>query len=350
MTHEFKKIIETYSILKKSGQKAVLATVVLVEGSSYRREGARMLVLENGKTIGAISGGCVEKEVVQQAQFVFKSGRAKIMTYDGRYRLGCEGTLFVLLEELIIDDCTLDLLTNSFLNRKTFRVNSNFTLEDKEVEMGSELLFESGDVRYLNKRIQPSQQLEVFEEELVPCFQLVIFGGEHDSVKLCELAFASGWEVTVVCSPQSGKSKRDFPGASMVFLTTAENYDASTIDAETAIVIMSHNFAKDVLFLKVLKVFNPIYIGLLGPAKRREQLLHAYIEYHPEVEEAFLDRIYGPAGLNIGAETPGEIAISIIAEILSVVRNENVMSLQDKKGAIHTARIKENNTVKKNEV
>ncbi|MDG1805575.1 XdhC family protein [Flavicella sp.] len=347
MTHEFKKIIETYAIVQKAGQKTVLATVISVEGSSYRREGARMLVLENGKTIGAISGGCVEKEVVLKAQSVFKSGAAKIMTYDGRYRLGCEGTLYVLLEELVMDDVTLDLIHESFVRRKEFVMKSWFSLGNNELPMGSELLFNSGEAKNLNKHLEPSQQLEVFEEKLEPCFRLVIFGGEHDSAKLCELACATGWEVTVICSPQSGKSKRDFLRASEVILSAPENYDASTIDSETAVVIMSHNFAKDVLFLKALKVSNPIYIGLLGPAKRREQLLHAYIEYHPEVDEAFLDRIYGPAGLNIGAETPNEIGISIIAEILSVVRKENVMSLQDKKGAIHTTRIKENETVEK---
>jgi len=98
---------------------------------------------------------------------------------------------------------------------------------------------------------------------------------------------------------------------------------------------MSHNFAKDLLYLQAITNYNPVYIGLLGPAKRREKLLSALIEYNPEVSNVFLDNVRGPAGLNLGSETPEEIAISIIAEILSIIRNQKPISLQDKKGAIH---------------
>ena len=340
MTHEFKKIIETYALLLKAKQKAVLATVVCVEGSSYRREGVRMLILENNNTVGAISGGCVEKEVVLQSQSVFKTGEAKMMTYDGRYRLGCEGTLNVLLEELSFDEVELNLIQTALKKRKVFKIRSYFSKESDSIFMGSELVFTSGDKFSLKKELQIDVRLDSFQEELPPCFQLVIFGAEHDSVKLCEIANATGWEVTVVCSPRNPKEKNGFPGVSEIITADPENFVLETIDSETALVLMSHNFAKDVLFLKALKDYNPIYIGLLGPAKRREQLLDAYIEYHPEVEESFLDRIHGPAGLNIGAETPNEIAISIVSEILSIVRDEKVIPLQEKKGAIHRKSLK----------
>lgn len=336
MTHEFKKIIETYSLLQKANQKAVLATVVCVEGSSYRREGVRMLVLENDATVGAISGGCVEKEVIRQAQSVLVTGVSKMMTYDGRYRLGCEGTLYVLLEEMSFPKEQLIQIEETLKARDNFQIQSCFSKESKAKGMGSQLILSSGICISIKNGSELNFSLDSFVEELKPCFQLILFGGEHDSVKLCEIANATGWEVTVVCSPKNPKSKQDFPGVSEIILSDPENFQLGTIDSETAVVLMSHNFAKDILFLKALKNYNPIYIGLLGPAKRREQLLDAYIEYHPEVEEGFLDRIHGPAGLNIGAETPNEIAISIVSEILSVIRKENVIPLQDKTEAIHS--------------
>ena len=104
MTHELKKLIETGLIWQKKGVKAVLATVVALDGSSYRRPGVRMLLSEDGKWVGAVSGGCVEKEVFRQAQSVFKTQKAKVMQYDGQYRLGCEGVLYILLEFLNISD------------------------------------------------------------------------------------------------------------------------------------------------------------------------------------------------------------------------------------------------------
>ena len=99
MTHEFKNIVEEALVAAKKGIKSVLATVVALDGSSYRRPGVRMLILEDGKMIGAVSGGCVEKEVLLQSESVFKTGQSKVMTYDGRYRLGCEGVLYILIEQ-----------------------------------------------------------------------------------------------------------------------------------------------------------------------------------------------------------------------------------------------------------
>ena len=91
MTHELKKLVQAFTDAKERGLKSVLVTVVALDGSSYRKPGVRMLVLENGKMIGAVSGGCVEKEILIQSQSVFESTISKVMTYDGRYRLGCEG-------------------------------------------------------------------------------------------------------------------------------------------------------------------------------------------------------------------------------------------------------------------
>ncbi|NNC69380.1 MAG: XdhC family protein, partial [Flavobacteriaceae bacterium] len=104
MTHEFKEIVDQAIINQQKNLKSVLATVVHLEGSSYRKPGVRMLIDEYGTMTGAVSGGCVEKEVVRRAKSVFADGKAKVIAYDGRYRLGCEGTLYILIEPFIISE------------------------------------------------------------------------------------------------------------------------------------------------------------------------------------------------------------------------------------------------------
>jgi len=341
MTFEFKKIIEACALISKLNKKAVLATVVCVEGSSYRREGVRMLVLEDKQMIGAISGGCVEKEVARQAESVFQNGKSKMMTYDGRYRLGCEGILYVLLELFEPEIKTVKAIQDCFQSRTPFLIKSYYVKEHaSQNAMGSLLEIAKDKQVSFSKETQNFEELNLFcfTEKMKPCFRLIIVGAEHDAVKLCEMAILTGWEVTLVCAPSNPKTKNEFPGVSEIIASAPENFSIGNLDMETAVILMTHNFAKDVLFLKALRNTKPCYIGLLGPASRREKLLDAFIEYHPEVTDTFLETIHGPAGLNIGAETPQEIALSILAEILSVVRNEKVIPLQDKKGGIHSTK------------
>ncbi len=174
-----------------------------------------------------------------------------------------------------------------------------------------------------------------FTQTMRPCFKLMIFGAEHDAVQLCKFAALNGWEVTVVAGPMESKTIENFPGATDFYSASPDMLELSKIDDQTAIVLMSHNFANDLKFLIELKDTNPAYLGLLGPAHRREKLLSQLIEYIPDVNEKFIDLIHGPAGLNIGAETPQEIAVSILSEILSVVRNKRPMLLKEKDGGIH---------------
>ena len=101
MIHELKDIIRSAKIAQSKGIKTVLASVVSLDGSSYRRPGVRMSIQENGRMIGAVSGGCVEKEILRQAQQVFKTNSSTLMEYDGRYRLGCEGILYILIEPFV---------------------------------------------------------------------------------------------------------------------------------------------------------------------------------------------------------------------------------------------------------
>lgn len=338
MTHEFKHIVEEASTAKHKGLKSVLASVVALDGSSYRRPGVRMLVLENGKMIGAVSGGCVEKEILLQSKTVFKTGKAKIMTYDGKYRLGCEGVLYILLEIFNPNETFISVFKKCLKERNAFNIQSYFEKKEGVIAgIGSQVKINSSTFSVSGNLIETQNRtLSIFTQKMPPCFKLVIIGAEHDAVQLCKFAALTGWEVNIISGLSETKSISDFPGAHSFLATSPEQIDVGLIDNQTAIVLMTHNFANDLRYLVALKTTNPNYIGLLGPAKRREDLLTQFIEYCPNATDDFLDKIHGPAGLNIGSETPQEIAISIISEILCVIRQETPMPLSKKVGRIHS--------------
>ncbi|PXX29740.1 XdhC family protein [Arenibacter sp. ARW7G5Y1] len=335
MTHELKKIVREYQSATAKGLKCVLATVVALDGSSYRRPGVRMLILEDGHMIGAVSGGCVEKEVVRQAQSVFTHDISKIMTYDGRYRLGCEGILYILLEPFRPDKLFLETFEKTLTSRQHFEIRSYFEKkEGSNADYGSTVVFGQEPLPLLTG-FRPHDKLEVFEQSMKPCFKLFIIGAEHDAVQLCSFASMAGWEVTIVTDPSEEKNILDFEGAHDFLGILPESFPVDEIDRHTAIVLMNHSYSKDLKYLLRLKDSKPTYLGLLGPYKRREQLFNELMELSPEISYDFLDGIHGPAGLNIGAETPQEIAISIVAEILSVIREKEPMPLKNKKTGIH---------------
>lgn len=335
MTHEFKYITEAAIKAKKIGLKSVLASVVDLDGSSYRRPGVRMLILEDDTMVGAVSGGCVEKEILLQSQSVFKTGISKIMTYDGRYRLGCEGVLYILLEQVNFEATFETTFFKCLKERKTFEVVSYYEKKQGIFEnIGSEIKIDNNFFSVSNVINKKSDRL-IFSQKMLPCFKLIIIGSEHDAVQLSHYAALTGWEVTIVSSLSEVKSIGNFPKATALIATTPEDFDTTRIDNQTAVVLMTHNFAYDLRYLVALKDTLPDYVGLLGPTKRRKDLLSQFIEYCPEISDEFFDSIYGPAGLNIGSETPQEIAISIVSEILAVTRKRNPISLSEKTGSIH---------------
>jgi xanthine dehydrogenase accessory factor len=339
MTHEFKDIVNAYVLATEKGLKTVLATVVDLDGSSYRKPGVRMLLLENGDMIGAVSGGCVEKDIARNAVSVFKDGKSRMMIYDGRFRLGCEGILYILIESFKPNDSFVSAFSECLNIREEFKFGSNYQKEEG-VFIGIGTYIELQGVRFFisefsEENREKNSSLLHFTQTMQPCFKLMIFGAEHDAVQLCKFAAVNGWEVTVVAGPMDPKTIDNFPGASDFYSASPDILELSKIDDQTAIVLMSHNFANDLKFLIELKDADPVYLGLLGPAHRREKLLSQLIAYIPEIREEFIDLIHGPAGLNIGAETPQEIAISILSEILSVVRNKRPMLLKEKEGGIH---------------
>lgn len=326
MTHEFKEILEAYIQAKLVSKSTVLATLVSVNGSSYRKEGVRMLIHQNQQIVGAISGGCVEKEVVLQSESVFATGQSKLMSYDGRYRLGCEGTLYLLLEKLTIADEVILKIQECFTDRTYFKLN---TFYSDEFMVGGGTVFQFEDMEYRISNFNFKAEFDnCFYQTMQPMFQLYIVGTEHDANSLSRQASFLGWEVVIINGTSVIKSKNNFIGSKKIINIDEDGCNEIMIDSETAIVLMNHNYAKDLWFLQSLKNSRPSYIGLLGAKKRKEGLLTTLIEQDLDISEEFLELIHGPTGLDIHSETPQEIAVSIVAEIIAVHKNKQLNSLQ----------------------
>mgnify|MGYP001287570441 FL=1 len=139
----------------------------------------------------------------------------------------------------------------------------------------------------------------------------------------------------MVAAPDEAKTKAFFKGAHEFITPTFDQLDVSSIDNQTAVILLTHSFNKDVQYLLALAATLPAYFGILGPKHRRERVLEKALEYKPELSIDFLEQIHGPAGINIGAESAPEIAVSILAEILSVIRNQKPVQLREKSGRIH---------------
>lgn len=337
MTNEIKQLIQIAAKWQQAGKKIVLATVVYVEGSSYRRPGVRMLINDTGETVGAVSGGCVEKEIKVQSQSVLKTGKAKIMTYDGRFRLGCEGVIYLLLEPIFVSDEIFKSFNFVIEKRQSFKTEIYYYRSPGEYNAIGSLLMLGNNTFSLNPSFQPDQRSDqdCFSQTFSPIFQLYIFGAEHDAVQLCIAAHLIGWHVTIVASPDEAKSIDYFSGADRLITPAFDNLDTSLFDKQTAIVLMSHSFNKDVQYMIALRDVKTAYFGLLGPKQRRERIISTFLDYYPDMSPDFFEQLHGPAGINIGAESASEIAVSILSEILSTIRNQKPIALKDKAGSIH---------------
>ena len=285
-----------------------------------------------------MSGGCVEKEIIRRASSVFADGKPKIITYDGRYRLGCEGILYILIEPFFIENTFLKRFSEVIQQRETLKIDSFFQKDDEIFgNFGSQITFSNQETVAFSQdfSVDETTEINLFSQVLVPAFKLLIIGGEHDAVKLCKIASNLGWEIDVITSAKDPKQLADFPGANSVIGESPETIQFTDLNENTAIVIMNHSYVQDLKYVVKLANFQPTYIGILGAPKKGERLFNELFEFVPEVSVAFLNCIYTPAGLHIGAQTPEEIAISIIAEILAIFREKEPFSLRNLKGKIH---------------
>jgi len=236
MIHELKELILQARINQNKGLKNVLVTVVDLEGSSYRKPGVRMLISEDNKMTGAVSGGCVEKEILHRSNSVFQKKEPKIITYDGRYKLGCEGVLYILIEPFFISEEFYTAFINAVLNRKPVKIASFFLKEEESNSaFGSIISFEnSAQFSFSENSLRKTKKnLLSFTQHLEPAFNLRIIGAEHDAVKLCKMASLLGWQVDLVTSLKDPKRIVDFPGANSVIGSAAEIIDFSGVDSNT---------------------------------------------------------------------------------------------------------------------
>lgn len=360
MSKEIQQIIGKINSLADK-TSVVLATVVDVKGSSYRLPGAKMLITESGETTGTISGGCLESDVLERAKRVLQSGNPQIFTYDTTndensvfsLNMGCRGVIRILLEPinsesilmkslqtanqertkqtigtLISADSNFDIQLGGrifYCEVEQFKIENlpDFLIETTELKNDCRHFFDEANQISHNKTYQTERgAFEFFFEKIAPPISLLIFGAGADAVPVSELGKQLGWKVSVVDHRPAFLNAERFSTADNLILNRTEKLPPDiTFDNQTAAVIMTHNYERDRDVLANLLASNVFYIGALGPKRRTENLLNELAENGINFSEAQLARFFAPVGLDIGANTPEAIALSIIAEIQSVQAN-----------------------------
>lgn len=275
-----------------------LATLVRARGSSYRRPGARMLISRSGRIAGSLSGGCLEEEVAQLARDVIRTGEPRLAPFDTRRRFGCNGSIEIFIE--LLEDKFLGELVENFQARRRSVASTNF--ENAAHRRGTKIVDPAGE-----------EIPGAFRQTIAPPIQLVIVGDGPDSIPFRALSKLLGWQVIEM------ESAAEIPSA---------------LDEWTAAIVKSHNYGRDFSALQKLLPLDLRYVGLMGPRKRRDQLLADLFDWAGAINAEF----FAPAGLDLGAETPEEIALAIVAEIQSVFATASRESLRDRKAPIHAIR------------
>ena len=332
-----------------------LATVIGVKGSTYRREGARLVIPAEGETVGNISGGCLEGDVIQTAREVLASGAPQVLHFDltaddeavWGWGLGCNGAIDVLVEPAANAQPYVAAMQAA---RRDHRPAALVTVVDgprtgarlivrpdgsTEGDLGEEARGAALDALAAGR----SATVEVggvraFVEVLQPPLRLVVCGAGHDAIPVVEFGARLGWQVEVVDDRRAFLNTERFPGASrLVHSQPGAAADAVQPDDRTYVVVMSHNFLRDAAYLRSFLASPAPYLGMLGPGTRLERLLET--DGMPHVGDADRSRLHGPAGLDVGAEGPEEIAWAIVAEILAVSRRAAAGFLRERGGPIH---------------
>lgn len=363
---ELKAIVAEYKKLD-SNRQAALATVVKVSGSSYRSPGARMLITDDGKWVGSISGGCLEGDALRKARLVMLSKQPMTVTYDTREEsnqnlgisLGCNGVIDVLIEPFLENYLPTQFFESIIQLHEPVAMATIFsgkqnvgekmciesfgviqsTISDSTLESEIKLQLAEAFKRkksFTQKVASSTGEVEVFLEWVQPSIAVLIFGGGFDARPVSQLAKTLGWEVQVTDECVAHIAPIFFPGVHKLSLCQREFIDRNfQITHYTACVLMSHNYEYDRDVLKKIIHSPAPYIGILGPRKRFDKMREEFRKGGLELSEEQLARIHSPIGLDIGAEAADEIAISIIAEIQSVFAKRPAGFLKQLSGSIH---------------
>lgn len=367
---EIKDIVKAAAIASTENLAMVLATVVKVEGSSYRRPGARMLVTEDGQMTGAISGGCLEGDALKKAILAIHQRKNRLVSYDTNtdegsaigLQLGCNGIVHILFEYVDLErrDHPIALLRRLLQQREEALLITSFSTEKQREQIGTRLLIAGSEentsalesqLPILEEHInvaktkrqsvlalieEEGQRNEILIEYIAPTVHLVVVGAGNDAQPVVEMAHLLGWEITVVDGRASHVNATRFPQASQLIVAPATGIITKmSVDPWTVFVLMTHNYSYDLTLLKELMHSATIYIGSLGP---KTKLLRMFDDIHRAgitITESQKDKIYGPVGLDIGAETSAEIALAIVAEIKAVLSDRPGVPLKFLTTKIH---------------
>jgi xanthine dehydrogenase accessory factor len=284
-----------------------LATLVQTEGSTYRKPGARLLISPDGGTLGVLSGGCLEEDIGRHGQKVIGDASPVLLSFDTKRLYGCEGQLKILLERIPEAGKNGNLITKVgrlVKSREVCRIRTCFEGD----HMGSDLL--TFDVLVAERR-------GVFIDTVPLPVRLLLFGTGPEVGPITQLAGSLGWVVERFGHPSE----------------LAEDFRP---DSQTAAIVMTHNFGRDLLALDRLLPLQLRYVGLLGPRKRHTELLARLSEYRLLDSDAEVKTLFAPAGLDIGSEAPEEIALSITSEVAAVLSNRCGGFLRERKSDVHT--------------
>lgn len=361
--------------LTSAGEACALATVVRVNGSAYRRPGARMLIAADGQTTGTISGGCLEGEVAQRALRILENGEPPEvhpfqLTDDDfvGFGVGCDGIVHVLIEPVpqIGQHSPISLLQTALASRAPSVLATIIEASESAQPTLSRryLLLDNGTVHqdalpehlqtavaetvhvaraqghpYLHTLHTPNGDVSILAEVIRPPIRLLIFGEGHDVAPVVQFGKALGWTVIVAGRKSQEVLRFRFPDAdAWVFLMHPEEALAYVdVDAYTAAVSMCHNYNRDRSILHALLSSAAPYLGILGPKRRTKRMLAdlASQSVYPTPQEQA--RLRGPVGLDIGTETSEEIALAIVAEVQAVMQGRQGGALSEREGPIHEA-------------
>ncbi len=370
---ELEKISAAWSEALKRGENGVLATVVRVEGSTYRRAGARLLLSNGGQRVGSVSGGCLEADLAKKAWWLTQQEESVIREYDTsgesgvaqEFGLGCNGVIRVLLERL---NDSAAMLRNAiqFVRQHRQPVLAATVIEDdpeRALRVGQRWLqYPDGTIQtdIENAAVLASLQLAAsqgrysgnhvtawrtelqaanfFMEVIQPSLRLLVFGAGDDTIPMVQLARFMGYQ-TVVLDGRSHLARPDrFPLADDVQVVDSDNMLGSIqMDKWTVALLMSHSYLQDLAALRALSQYELPYLGLLGPRKRTEQML-----FDAGLSSGQFDSIvHSPMGLDIGADGAEQISLATIAEIQSVLNQRTGGQLHKKAGPLHVHSIED---------
>ncbi|MEY2880091.1 MAG: hypothetical protein RLZZ15_2471, partial [Verrucomicrobiota bacterium] len=323
------------ALLAPDAGPAVLATLVAAEGSSYRRAGARLLIPDAGPRLGSISGGCLEEDVIARAERVRATGRAETALYDTTAEndlvwgvgLGCHGIVRVLVERLPARPAWALALAENFAARRATALAIVHAAADP-ARLGTRLApDEPGTVRVRAGEgggaggvgadgRAPGENESVFFNTIPPPPALAIFGAGDDAQPLARLADELGWHVTLADPRAAFATAARFPTVAAIIVGPAAALAARLApDAATAAVVMTHHYVHDVPLLRALLPRPLAYLGLLGPKKRAERILADLTRDGLTVTPDMRARLHAPVGLDLGADSPEQVALAIIAEM-----------------------------------